>query len=117
MAKNKGGAPKGGRVHIFPISLRVEIKQYYNISYCYDTHNYFLQRKQWKQFDCYTVLQTSLHCWRLMYHCKLLGVTEYHSFKTLNDLLVWFIRNLDKRLAREKQHNNEKLYLEKQDKK
>ena len=103
MSNDKGiGAPKGGRVHFFPLELSKRIREMYHVVYFYDKHNYLLIRKRQKHFDLYLIMQTSSHCYRVMYFDRLKEVCEYKSFKSYIDVIDYITFKVVGRIENEK---------------
>lgn len=96
---NKVGAPKGLRVHWLLAEMPVYGSYFcknYNVSYDYDTHNYFFFRKcakislnNFKFADFYTVVRTSKRCWRVVAHNMETKETIYESFEVSQDVCKW----------------------------
>lgn len=101
--RNKGGAPKGGRVHFFNLWLPKIIRENYHISFRYEKHCYFLQRTLYGRKHCeyYTIIRTSEHCIRVSYYDAISGMFEYTSYRSFNDVIDYMLYRIVHRLREE----------------
>lgn len=71
---------KLSRVHWFLHYLDKSIYRSYRISYDYVSHNYFIYRNiGYKVLDCFTIVRTSIRCWRCMYYNSTTMRIDYFS--------------------------------------
>lgn len=88
------------RVHWFLWNLDKEIKREYFIKYDYVRHSYLLYRMTGSRlYDCFIIVRTSKHCFRVMYaNCETLDIQYFSCLRSVNVARrVWYIYQADKK--------------------